>query len=202
MDYSEKIWFAMEKKTTSLETIFGANIDVSVDSIPENDINIFIRGTKNEFLDSINFDSENNILIFQFKRKESLKTIDFYCLEKDMTNHPFYKERLFKEGYIFDENKSVKWNREQVEIRNKEIKDMKIVERKFENLLIHAIETILIEQVLEDYKEYNISEDAARVLFNKAYENGHACGYSDVKTYFTDYLDMAVDFCKKMNFLK
>lgn len=87
-----------------------------------------------------------------------------------------------KEGYITDENKSVKWNKEQV-VKNKE----RIV------LLQHKYNTVQLEKynmfkndVIEYLKDYaNFSTKVVRpeiyeYIFDRAWEDSHSEGYEEI----------------------
>lgn len=106
----------------------------------------------------------------------------------------FYKNdrqcKLYPVDYVFDENQSVKWNREQVELKNQEIKDIYIFKKK---LLIEKTEEInnkILEKIIAETNTNNIQ--CAQELFQLA--NQYADGESIYV--FNDYLN---DLCDLVN---
>ena len=74
--------------------------------------------------------------------------------------------KLYRVDYVFDENQSVKWNREQVEIKNQEIKDTHIIKKK---LLIEKIKEInnkILEKIIAETNTNNMQ--CAQNLFQLA----------------------------------
>ena len=87
------------------------------------------------------------------------------------------KTESMKYGYISDEEKSVRWNKEQVEL-NKVVYQNKIDEyQKEENKRFELFKTDLIAVIsyIADLKE-----NQAEVIFNKAWEEGHSEGLEEV----------------------
>ena len=86
-------------------------------------------------------------------------------------------KRLLKDRDIIDEDKSVKWNREQIEkendkikLYNEAIKDAKKKSSlKFENDLKAAI-----------MSEHDLNADQASKVYRKAYEDGHSYGAKEI----------------------
>lgn len=86
-------------------------------------------------------------------------------------------KRLLKDTEIIDEDKSVKWNREQIEkendkirLHNEAIKDAKKKSSlKFENDLKEVI-----------MSEHGLSADQASKVYREAYEYGHSAGEMEI----------------------
>lgn len=106
-----------------------------------------------------------------------------------------YKEKhpVYRELHVFDENKSVKWNREEAqrqnELRQKELyRYQKKISAQYSNLHDAFMEYIK--------DEYGLSEEAAKLVYNAAYEDGHHAGYYEVLTYIATYADFANNIIK------
>jgi len=104
---------------------------------------------------------------------------------ENMLEYP--KMVTIREGHVFDEDKSVKWNREQFESlkateraeRDAWQREERRMEQSFTDMLTKAIMT-----------ELTICEAAAKSVANKAWEEGHSSGYSNILHYADDYVDL------------
>lgn len=96
----------------------------------------------------------------------------------------------YKTGDVIDEDKSVKWNREEIErritARNDEVKRLNTMKNTLSNLY----ETVLIRELAKDYK---ISEKETKIIWSKAYDDNHAYGITSVYNTFTELADMYDD---------
>lgn len=97
------------------------------------------------------------------------------------------------ENYVFDENQSVKWNKEQVKINNRKYKE--------EVARLNTLKNKARDSVYEDiYKHIqrevgqDLSRDKASVIWGYAYNQGHAYGISEIKI----YLDEIIEVVKKV----
>ena len=95
--------------------------------------------------------------------------------------------------YVFDEDQSVKWNKEQVEINNRKYKE--------EVARLNTLKNKARDSVYEDiYKNiqhevgHDLSRDKAIVIWRYAYDQGHAYGISEIKI----YLDEIIEVVKKV----
>lgn len=71
----------------------------------------------------------------------------------------------YLEGYVFDENKSVKWNREQVSIHN-EKRDQQVKElREAKGKALKEAKQKIINYLIEEYPKVN--KKVVEKLFNK-----------------------------------
>lgn len=88
-----------------------------------------------------------------------------------------------KDGEIIDEEKSVRWNREEV-VRRQKAWDAECSRlKKAQNAEIEHISEAIELQIQEDIKaktKRSISKKAATVLWQKAYDRGHAYGFADI----------------------
>lgn len=87
------------------------------------------------------------------------------------------KTENMRAGYITDEDKSVRWNKEQVDLANinyrKAQDDYNNEENRLESLFRQDIIDCLCNH-------YHLTNKAAELIFNKGYEDGHADGYLSV----------------------
>lgn len=94
--------------------------------------------------------------------------------------------KLLQDTYIFDENQSVKWNRQRVQEHNELAKTIK---KDYWNKM-NDIDTWFNQQVRESIQnEIHVSEKVASIIFNQAYEDGHANGYHEVVLYAQRYCE-------------
>ena len=94
--------------------------------------------------------------------------------------------------YVLDENMSVKWNREQVELHNQEW------EEEISSLMLEhkrRMEAILDElyATIQNEVGHNISEKQAVTIWNKAYNNGHCYGTYAVLSELDDLIEFVRD---------
>lgn len=97
---------------------------------------------------------------------------------------------------VLDEEKSVRWNREEVEHRNRSRK------AKFASYMtkINRCERD-IDQKIRDFvrEEYGFSEAVTNIVFNEAYEAGHSGGYEEVISSAREYASFAERIIDAMN---
>lgn len=93
-------------------------------------------------------------------------------------------------GHIFDENKSVKWNRDEVERNNalyqKEVARLNTEKNKRRDAIYEDIYMAIQNEV-----GFNISREKAMAIWNCAYSEGHAFGISCIMTYLYEFMDLA-----------
>lgn len=97
------------------------------------------------------------------------------------------------ENYVFDEDQSVKWNKEQVKINNQKYKE--------EVARLNTLKNKARDSVYEDiYKHIqrevgqDLSRDKASAIWGYAYDQGHAYGIREIKI----YLDEIIEVVKKV----
>ena len=125
-----------------------------------------------------------------------------------MSAFPDHKKfAMYKEGHVFDEEKSVKWNREEVERRNKEYKEEQnrlIKEHKDEwDSMINTVKCLIAEElksILPGAKAELIHPDnlkkKADLIFAKAWERGHSYGIHEVLAEVEELVDFIDGFMK------
>lgn len=95
-------------------------------------------------------------------------------------------------GWITDENQSVKWNREQVELNNqnyqKAVKELNAKKNKARDAVYEDI-----YKKIQDEVGHDISRQSAIKIWNYAYEKGHAYGWIDIKNCLDDIVDLVSD---------
>lgn len=114
-------------------------------------------------------------------------------------NVPAFTETLYPSNHVFDENMSVKWNREEIARRNEEIKNRKARVIKLKNILESMFKESLIKDAIymnDTFKDIPLS--AFDPIYSKAYEDGHSYGFYEVKSYFNDEISMIEDFLLAM----
>lgn len=117
------------------------------------------------------------------------------------------KFAMYKEGHVFDEEKSVKWNREEVKRKNKEYKEelkRLIKEHKEEfdlakdtviSLIADKLKTILPGADAELIHPDNLKKKAD-LIFANAWEKRHSYGMHEVLTEVEELVDFIDDFMK------
>lgn len=130
---------------------------------------------------------------------ETYKTIEeTTSIVKTIRDYPLYKE-----NYIFDENKSVKWNKDEVIKRNKlrdeEIRKCQSIRKlalcNVENNIIHCIAVELIERNIVK-TDISTAVEKATKIFNLAWDKGHSNGMYEVCIYIDEIIDFIEDFIK------
>lgn len=105
----------------------------------------------------------------------------------NMNCKPRFKR--LKDNEVLDEDKSVRWNKEQVqknhEDYDKEVARLNTVKNKERDNVLSQI-----------YKEIQsnvtgLSEKGAKAIYQYAYEQGHSCGYNEVAGYITNLYELA-----------
>lgn len=103
--------------------------------------------------------------------------------------------KLLQDTYIFDENQSVKWNRQKVQEHNEPAKTIK---KDYWNKM-NDIDTWFNHQVRESMQnEIHVSEKVAGIISNQAYEDGHANGYHEVVLYAQRYCEFVQQILNAM----
>ena len=96
--------------------------------------------------------------------------------------------RTYKPGHIFDEDKSVRWNREKLDEENAKYKQEQAEyhaavqegEDRFQNDILAYIES-----------EYKLNNAQAKIIFSMAYQYGHSSGFYDVLTQAQTFSEFA-----------
>lgn len=86
----------------------------------------------------------------------------------------------YKDGHIFDENMSVKWNRDKLAEENKKFQDEVARLNTLKNKGLLAVHELAYQKIQEDIGN-DLPRAAAEKIFSYAYESRHAYGFYDVR---------------------
>ncbi len=93
-------------------------------------------------------------------------------------------------NHVFDENQSVKWNREQAETNNlryhQEVARLNTVKNKRRDAIHEEI-----YKAIQDEVGHGLSRKKAMLLWNYAYERGHSYGIREVKSCLDELMELA-----------
>lgn len=96
----------------------------------------------------------------------------------------------FKENHVFDENQSIKWNREKVIEENNKKKEALKIYKESQSTLDRKLTEDIIQAIME---ENNISEAKAYIVYNYVYQEYHS-NFSDLFSYIDDVIDLINKF--------
>lgn len=103
----------------------------------------------------------------------------------DFSCKPSYKK--YKEGTIFDEEKSVRWNREEVDrknnLRQEEIKRL----NREKNQMYEKLVNLIYQYIIQETK---VSKERAAKIYNYLYEEYHSYGLTECINHLDDLLDL------------
>lgn len=97
---------------------------------------------------------------------------------------------LLKDTYVFDENLSVKANKEMVEKHNDEIKNKKKEYKEETDRLNEEFDSDVTNAIMNDYR---FSEEIAQKVFSIAYREGHSSGRYEFLNWVETFGDFASD---------
>ena len=122
---------------------------------------------------------------------------DIYdALEEGYYNPKAQKPKFerYADNYVFDENMSVKWNREEAARRNKAYKDALNAYYAIQNENDKKFQEDLILAIMNDT---NFPRAKAEMIYSKAYDTGHSGGYYEVVNHAAEIADFVCDFVRK-----
>lgn len=93
--------------------------------------------------------------------------------------------------HIFDEDQSVKWNREQVEKNNQRYRD-KVARLNTEKNKARDNVLELIYDKIQYEVGHRISRKKAQAIWSFAYERGHSFGFTSIQSELSDLIDLAI----------
>lgn len=111
-----------------------------------------------------------------------------YDMVNEYTSFSYKPElKRYNNGDVIDEDKSVKWNREQVEILNKKYND-KVKELNTKgNLMYTNLVNGIKEYIIEETK---VSKKQADKIYNYLYDEYHSHGIAECLNHLDDLLDL------------
>lgn len=93
-------------------------------------------------------------------------------------------------NHVFDENQSVKWNRERVEVNNaryqQEVTRLNTEKNKRRDSIMEDIYRAIQAEVGHD-----LSRKKAIVIWNYAYDKGHSCSFYDIMANLREVMELA-----------
>lgn len=99
-------------------------------------------------------------------------------------------------NHIFDEDQSVKWNREQVENNNQRYRD-EVARLNTEKNKARDNVLELIYDKIQYEVGYRISRKKAQAIWIFAYERGHfSFGFTSIQSELSDLIDLAITLLK------
>ena len=99
------------------------------------------------------------------------------------------KEKALKPGTVIDEEKSVRWNREQVEKSQENYQNEVKRLRKEQNRLYTELKKDVLKYI-EEEMEHPVTERQKELIYSTAYEYGHSSSYE-----FFNKVDEICEFC-------
>lgn len=106
--------------------------------------------------------------------------------------------KLLRAGTIIDENKSVKWNREQVIAENSKYHDEVTQLRDMKNNQIIEVQDKIIDEYIADGLDYSMSHMAMSVIFNQAYMLGHSGDANQIFNHLDELISFVNDLLKEV----
>ena len=98
--------------------------------------------------------------------------------------------KKYKNGTVLDEDKSVKWNREEVVKRNllydDEVKRLNRKKNRMYTELVNLIQKYIIQ-------ETNVSDKTSTKIWNYLYEEYHSYGLTECINHLDDLLELFID---------
>ena len=118
-------------------------------------------------------------------RNEYLRVCEMSCEPVNIKKVPL--------GYIFDEDKSVRWNRQQVEINNRNY-DEEVIKLKSERSERMSVVLEDIYTAIQEDMSCEISREQAEIIWCYAYDMGHSGGAYEIFS----QLDVLIGFVESL----
>lgn len=115
--------------------------------------------------------------------------------KKYETTMEYPKNIRYSEGHVFDEDKSVKWNKEEVVRKNAEIKAKKEAYNQSRAVKFSEFEEDVAAMLIEEYA-INDNKAIADKIVSIAYTEGHSGGMYEILNEAMTYADFVEDILK------
>lgn len=96
-------------------------------------------------------------------------------------------QKKVPKGYVFDENKSVRWNAEQVEKNNAEVQKEAAGLQRERSLAINEATDAIVALIVDAFHG-KINEQQARLIYNIAYDRGHSGGRYEIEAQLNEFM--------------
>lgn len=93
-------------------------------------------------------------------------------------------------NHIFDEDQSVKWNREQVEVNNKEYQNEVARLNTAKNKARDSVVELILDKIQSEVG-HKLSRKKAQAIWSMAYEEGHSFGFYGIINHLSELIDLA-----------
>ena len=130
--------------------------------------------------------------------KKKLKTWEEAWADLDAADMMSCKPtgKKFPKGYVFDEDKSVRWNAEEVARNNESVqKEVSELQRN-RSAAINAATSEIVKLIIHEFCG-KINEKQAYIIWTLAYEKGHAYGCPEIKIHLEELIGTFKDFIAK-----
>lgn len=196
MTYMEAFMKALQEALANMNNFLGETVIVKM-SGSRQDLSDFSLTVEIPFIKSMV--AKKDQITVEFYSASEL-TDEIYELSAYRYDETYYRKKLIKEGTILDEDKSVRWNREEVARQNEEINTRIKNDKHWHSLEDNAMSDI-IKASANDFYMQGFSKETLNIIFAKAWEDGHSSGYGDVYSSFRELIDMFVDACKAEGYI-
>lgn len=111
----------------------------------------------------------------EFKDRDWSDILTSWDIMNSMPSRPSYPK--LAEGTVIDEEKSVRWNREEVERRNA-LREQEIIDLRNAR---NSVQANLEEEIVHKFaKEYDVPFESVKKIYDYAFLQDHAYGIRDV----------------------
>lgn len=111
---------------------------------------------------------------------------EFEAMQKMSCKPNFSK---FRKDWVIDENQSVKWNRDQVELNNrnyeKAVAELNTKKNKARDSIMEDIYLLIQDEV-----GFGLDRESAKGIWEYAYAEGHSSGLCGIKAYLNDITEL------------
>lgn len=95
------------------------------------------------------------------------------------------------ENYVFDEDRSVKWNRDQVKLNNEQYQEEVARLNTRKNKARDSVYNLIIEKIQHDADD-GLSRKKAKAIWDLAYKLGNPFEFYTIRCRLLDLIDLAI----------